>query len=221
MVALDLARIGRMRKLLIVDDHEVVRDGLKKILNDEPADYIFGEASTPHEALKLAVEEDWDLVVLDLTLGSSSGLEVLKELKQIRPQLPVLVLTMHTEEQYARRAFKAGAAAYVTKDSPRAELLRATKKVIDGGKYVSADLAVKLVIELGTDTEREPHQNLSDREYEVFCLIASGKTVGEIAEILSLSGRTISTYRARILEKMGMKSNAQLIYYAIQNKLVS
>lgn len=209
-----------MRKLLIIEDHEVVRDGLKRILDEEPGDYIFGEASMPDEGLKLAAEEDWDLVVLDLTLGSSSGLDVLKDLKQLHPQLPVLILTMHAEEQYARRAFRAGAAAYVTKDSPRAELVRAINKVMEGGKYVSADLAVKLVIELGTDAERELHESLSDREYEVFCLIASGKTVGEIAEILSLSDRTISTYRSRILEKMEMKSNAQLIYYAIQNRLV-
>jgi DNA-binding NarL/FixJ family response regulator len=165
-------------------------------------------------------EQDWDVVVLDLSLGDRSGLEILKELKQIRPRLPVLILSMHSEEQYARRAFKAGAAGYISKDSPRAELVKAINRVSEGGRYVSQALAEELVIDLERGSDRPPHETLSDREFEVMRLIASGKTVGEIAVLLSLSDKTISTYRARILEKMGMKTNAELTYYAIQNSLV-
>lgn len=209
-----------MTRVLIVDDHEVVRDGLKRML-DERADAVaFGDASTAVEALRLAREQDWDVTVLDLSLGNRSGLEVLKDLKQVRPSLPVLVLTMHTEEQYARRAFKAGAAGYISKDSPRAELIAAIEKVIKGGRYVSPSLAERLILDLERGSDRPPHEILSDREFQVMCLIASGKTVGEIADMLALSDKTISTYRARILEKMGMKTNAELTYYAIQNKLV-
>lgn len=209
-----------MKKILIVDDHEVVRDGVKKILDEQPGAITFGEASTAPEALRLVRDEDWDVVVLDLSLGERSGLEVLKELKQIRPRLPVLILSMHSEEQYARRAFKAGASGYIMKDNPRAELVKAINKVVKGGVYISPALAERLVIDLGSGTDRAPHDALSDREFEVMRLIASGKTVGEIAEMLSLSDKTISTYRTRILEKMGMKTNAELTHYAIQNKLV-
>lgn len=209
-----------MTRVLIVDDHEVVRDGLKRML-DERADAVaFGDAGTAGEALQLAREQDWDVAVLDLSLGNRSGLEVLKDLKQVRPSLPVLVLTMHTEEQYARRAFKAGAAGYISKDSPRAELVAALDKVIRGGRYVSPGLAERLILDLERGSDRPPHEILSDREFQVMCLIASGKTVGEIADVLALSDKTISTYRARILEKMGMKTNAELTYYAIQNRLV-
>jgi two-component system, NarL family, invasion response regulator UvrY len=209
-----------MKEILIIDDHEIVRDGLKKILNEQPGDQAFGEASTAPEALRLVAEQDWDLVVLDLSLGGRSGLEVLKELKQIRPRLPVLILSMHSEEQYARRAFKAGAAGYITKDSPRAELVKAINKVAEGGRYVSHTFAEELVIDLERGSDGPPHETLSDREFEVLRLIASGKTVGGIAVLLSLSDNTISTYRARILEKMRMKTNAELTYYAIQNSLV-
>src|ERR1700730_4339230 len=209
-----------MKRILIIDDHEIVRDGLKKILNEQPEDSTFGEADTPPEALALATEQDWDVVVLDLSLGDRSGLEGLKELKQIRPRLPVLILSMHSEEQYTRRAFKAGAAGYITKDSPRAELLKAINKVAEGGRYVSHALAEGLVIDLERGSDRPPHETLSNREFEVMRLIASGKTVGEIAILLSLSDKTISTYRARILEKMKMKTNAELTHYAIKSGLV-
>jgi two-component system invasion response regulator UvrY len=209
-----------MKKILIVDDHEVVREGVKKILDQQPSAATFGEASTIPEALSLVREQDWDVVVLDISLADRSGLEVLKELKQLRPRLPVLVLSMHSEEQYARRAFKAGAAGYITKDSPRAELVRALNRVAEGGRYVSRALAEKLVVDLERGSDRPPHESLSNREFEVMSLIASGKTVGEIAELLSLSDRTISTHRARILEKTGMKTNAELTHYAIHNKLV-
>lgn len=208
-------------RILIVDDHEVLRDGVKRVFDEQPVTATFGEASTVPEALRLVAEQDWDVVVLDLSLGDRSGLEVLKELKQIRPRLPVLILTMHSEEQYARRAFKAGAAGYITKDSPRAELVKAINKVAEGGRYVSYSLAERLVIDLERGSDRPPHETLSDREFEVMCLIASGKTVGEIAVLISLSDKTISTYRTRVLEKMRMKTNAELTRYAIENKLVS
>jgi two-component system invasion response regulator UvrY len=209
-----------MKRILIIDDHEIVRDGLKNILNEQSEGITFGEASTPLEALSLAAGRDWDVVVLDLSLGGRSGLEVLKELKQIRPRLPVLILSMHSEEQYARRAFKAGAAGYITKDSPRAEFVKAINKVAEGGRYVSPALAEELVIDLERRSDRPPQETLSNREFEVMRLIASGKTVGEIAVVLSLSDKTISTYRARILDKMGMRTNAELTHYAIKNNLV-
>jgi len=209
-----------MRRVLIVDDHEVVRDGVKKLLEEQPGPIAWGEAGTPEEAIRRALASDWDAVVLDLSFSGKSGLEVLKELKQIRPRLPVLVLTMHSEEQYARRAFKAGAAGFITKDSPRAELSKAIQKVMEGGKYLSPALAENLIIDLERGIDRPPDETLSDREFQVMRLIASGKTLSEIADLLSLSDKTISTYRARLMEKMRMRTNAELTHYAIQNKLV-
>lgn len=206
-------------RILIVDDHAVVRDGVKRIFEEQPA-AVFGEAGTAPEALKLAMEETWDVVVLDISLAGRNGLEVLRELKQIRPRLPVLILSMHSEEQYARRAFRAGAAGYITKDSSRAELAKAINRVIEGGRYVSPALAEKLVFDIERATDRPLHEALSDREFEVMCHIASGKTVKEIAELLSLSDKTISTYRTRILGKMDMKTNAELTHYAIKTGLV-
>ena len=208
-----------MKRILIVDDHEVVRVGVKQVLNEQTGTAIFGEARASSEALSLVREQDWDMVVLDLSLGDESGLEVLKELKQLRPTLPVLILSMHSEEQYARRAFKAGAAGYVSKHSPRAELVEALNKVATGGKYVSSSLAEKLVVDLERGSDRLPHERLSDREFEVMRLIALGKSVSDIAELLSLSDKTVSTYRARIFEKIRIHSNAELVRYAIENKL--
>ena len=210
-----------MTKILVVDDHAVVRDGVKRMFYEQPGTVTFGEASTPHEAIKLVSEQDWDIVVLDLALGERSGLEVLQELKKLRPKLPVLILSMYAEEQYARRAFKAGASGYITKECTRAELVGAVTTVLHGRKYVSPTLAELLVIDLERGTAQALHETLSARELEVMCLIASGKTVSEIANILALSVKTISTYRVRILEKMGMKTNAAITHYAIQNKLVS
>jgi two-component system, NarL family, invasion response regulator UvrY len=209
-----------MIRILLVDDHAVVRDGVKSMFDEHPDSVIFGEASTPQDAVKLVNAEDWSIMVLDLSLGNRSGLETLKEVKRIRPGLPVLILSMHPEEQYARRAFKAGASGFITKDCARSELLGAIRKVLQGGKYVSPLLAEKLVGDFQSNSDRPPHESLSDREYEVMCLIASGKTVGEIAGILVLSDKTISTYRARILEKMRMKTNAEITRYAIRNNLV-
>lgn len=209
-----------MKRILIIDDHAVVRDGLKRIFDEQLETVVFAEESTGPEALQFVREQDWDLAVLDLSLGNQSGLEVLKELKQIRPRLPVLILSMHSEEQYARRAFKAGASGYITKDSSRAELAKAVDKVAEGGRYITPALAEQLVFDLGRGSDRPPHETLSDQEFEVMRLIASGKTVTEIAGLLSLNDKTINTYRARLLEKMVMKTNAELTYYAIKNKLV-
>lgn len=209
-----------MKKVLIADDHAVVRNGVKKIFEDQPDETTFGEANTALEVTQLVREENWDLVILDISLGGGrNGLDALKEIRRIRPRLRVLVLTMHAEEQYARRAFKAGAAGYITKDSSRAELLKAVNKVAEGFRYISPAFAEELVVNLERN-DRLPEETLSDREFEVMRLIASGKTVGEIAVLLSLSGKTISTYRARILEKMEMRTNAELTHYAIQKHLV-
>ena len=208
-----------MRRVLLVEDHQIVRDGLKTLLREQ-AITVFGEASTAADALSLAREEEWDLAVVDISLGGRSGLDVVRDIKQIRPKVPVLVLSMHSEEQYARRAYKAGAAGYITKDSPRAELASALAKVIGGGRYVSTTFADRLVVDLERDTDQPPHQALSDREFEVMRLMASGKTIGEIAELLALSDKTVSTYRARILEKMHLDTNAELIRYVLENKLI-
>ena len=208
-----------MRRVLLVEDHQIVRDGLKTLLREQ-AITVFGEASTAADALSLAREEEWDLAVVDISLGGRSGLDVVREIKQIRPKVPVLVLSMHSEEQYARRAYKAGAAGYITKDSPRAELASAIAKVIGGGRDGSTTFADRLVVDLERDTDQPPHQALSDREFEVMRLMASGKTIGEIAELLALSDKTVSTYRARILEKMHLDTNAELIRYVLENKLI-
>lgn len=210
-----------MIKALLVDDHEVVREGVKHILGEISGHIVVGEASNEGDALRLIQEEDWDLMVLDISLGARNGLEVLKSAKQIRPKLRVVVFSMHSEEQYAIRAFKAGASGYVTKGSPREELTEAIKKALDGRTYVSPSLAEIMIAGIAQDDTRSPHQLLSNRELEVLCLIASGKTVGEIARQINLSNKTISTYRSRILLKMNMKTNAELTYYAIKNKLIT
>jgi DNA-binding NarL/FixJ family response regulator len=206
-------------RVLIVDDHAVVRDGLRHILDEPSGTAVCHEASTAQEAVALVERQEWDLVVLDISLGDSSGLEVLKDIKQVRPTLPVLMFSMHPERQYARRSFQIGAAGYVTKDSSPAELRQAIRQVAAGRLYVSPSLAETLVADLQAGEVRQPHEALSNREFEVMRLIGSGKTVGEIAALLSLSDRTISTYRARLLEKMKMRTNAELIHYAVQSKL--
>jgi two-component system invasion response regulator UvrY len=209
-----------MIRILTVDDHAIVRNGLKILFEGRPETATFGEASNVQEAVRLVREQDWDVVVMDITLGDRSGIEVMKELKSIRPKLPVLILSMHSEAQFARRAFKAGAAGYITKDSLPDEIAKAINKVARGGKYVSPTLAEMLVMDVDSGIDKEPHERLSDRELEIMRLIALGKTVTEIADILSRSVKTISTHRARILEKMGMQTNAEITYYVIQNKLI-
>jgi two-component system, NarL family, invasion response regulator UvrY len=209
-----------MIRILTVDDHAVVRNGVKNLFEGRPGIATFGEASNGDEAARMVREHDWDVVVLDITLGDRSGIEVMKELKSIRPKLRVLILSMHSEGQYARRAFKAGAAGYITKDSLPDELAKAITRVAQGGKYVSPNLAEMLLVDIDGGVDRAPHEKLSDREFEIMCLIASGKTVTEIAGVLSRSVKTISTYRARILEKMSMRTSAEITYYVIQNKLI-
>jgi DNA-binding NarL/FixJ family response regulator len=207
-------------RVLIADDHPVVRRGLRQILADEYPSLSVGEARDAGEALKLAREQDWDVVLLDISMPGRSGLEVLKELKRERPKVPVLILSSYPEEQYAVRVLKAGAAGYMTKESTAEHLIEGIRKAIRGGRYVSPHVAELLAATVGAGGEMAPHESLSDREYEVLCLIASGRTVGEVAVELSLSVKTVSTYRARILEKMGMNTNAELTHYALKNGLV-
>jgi two-component system invasion response regulator UvrY len=206
-------------KILLADDHAVVRHGLKQILADEFKRASFGEARNAHEALDLVWKEHWDVVVLDVTMPGRSGLEVLREIKKSKPRIPVLVLSMHPENQFAVRVLKRGASGYMTKESAPAELVGAIKKVLAGGRYVSNSLAEKLATYLASD-QKPPQELLSDREFQVLRLIASGKIVSEIARELSLSVKTISTYRTRILEKMGLRNNAELMHYAMQHQLV-
>ena len=206
-----------MLKILTIDDHEVVRRGIKEMFTEESA--TFGEARSGAEAIALARKQQWDIAVLDISLGGRSGLEVLTELKQLRPRMPVLILSMHAEEQYAVRAFRAGASGYINKASSGEELRSAILKIVKGGQYVGPSLAEKIVLQL-SQPGKVPHESLSNREFEVLCSIASGKTVTEIASTLSLSNKTISTYRRRILDKMDMRTNAELMHYAIRNGLV-
>jgi two-component system, NarL family, invasion response regulator UvrY len=208
-------------KILLADDHAVVRHGLKQILADEFKRATFGEARNAQEALNLVWKETWDVVVLDITMPGRSGVDVLREIKRSKPKLPVLVLSMHPENQFALRVLKGGAAGYMTKESAPEELVGAIKKVLAGGRYVSTSLAEKLATYVSSaDTQRPPQELLSDREFQVLRLIASGKIVSEIAKELSLSVKTISTYRTRILEKMGLRNNAELMHYAMQHQLV-
>lgn len=209
-----------MIRIIIADDHAAIRRGVKDILADEADMEIGAEASTAQELLDLVRKQAWDAVVLDISLPGRSGLEVLSELKQERPSLPVLVHTMHPEDQFAVRALRAGAAGYLTKDSPPAELVKALRKIVAGGKYVGQSLAEKLAVNVDANSDRAPHEALSDREFQVLRFLASGKTVSEIADELSLSVKTISTYRSRILDKMKMKNNAELMRYSLQQKVV-
>ncbi len=209
-----------MIKILIADDHRIVREGLKQILAETPDMVVAGEANNAQEVLKEVWDNDYDVLLLDISMPGRSGLDILKQLKTERPKLSVLVLSMYSEEQYALRALKAGASGYMTKESATDELIEAIRKVSTGRKYISPSVAERLAFSLESGDERPPQETLSDREFQVMCMIASGKTIKNIAEELSLSIKTVSTYRARILEKMRMKNNAELTHYAIQNKLV-
>ena len=206
-----------MHRILTIDDHEVVREGVKGLFAAGLAE--FGEARSGAEAINLIRDSEWDIAILDISLAGRSGLDVLKEIRQSRPKLPVLMLSMHAEDQYAMRAFKAGASGYISKASSRDELRQAVLKVIKGGRYISPSMAERMVFDISS-SDKPPHEQLSDRELEVLCLIASGRTVGEIATSLSLSDKTISTYRRRILDKMHLSTNAELTHYAIRNHLV-
>jgi len=209
-----------MIRALIADDHAVVRQGLIQILGNIPEITVAGEAINGQEVLDKVRAESWDVVILDISMPDCSGLDILKQLKSERPKLPVLVLSMHSEDQYAVRALKAGASGYLTKDSAPDELVKAIRKVVSGGRYVGSCLAERLAFEIGADSSKLPHETLSDREFQVLRLIASGKSVTEIAAELYLSSKTVSTYRVRLLKKMNLKTNAELMHYAMQNHLI-
>jgi len=209
-----------MIRILIADDHAIVRRGLIEILMRELDDAICGEAENARQVLDQVRGHTWDLVILDVSMPGRSGIDVLTDLRLVQPKLPVLVLSMHPEDQYGKRVLKAGAAGYMNKNSAPEELIKAIRKVLAGGRYVSPALAERLALDLSEQTARLPHETLSGREFEVLRLIASGKTVTHIAEELHLSVATISTYRARILEKMNMSTTAELMRYAFQNRLV-
>ncbi len=209
-----------MIRILIADDHAILRRGLKEILVDELKDAIFAEAGNAQQVLTDVRKQAWDLVILDITMPGRSGLDLLRDLKQLQPELPVLVLSMHPEDQYAKRVLRSGAAGYMNKETAPKELVTAIRKVLAGGRYVSAALAEKLASDLSADSARLPHERLSDREFEILRMIASGKTVSQIAEELHLSVTTVSTHRARILEKMDMANNAELMRYAMINALI-
>lgn len=207
-------------KILIADDHAVVRRGVRQLLVETVRPEVVEEAESAAEALRKAGERDWDIVILDVSLPGRTGLDVLAELKRSKPGLPVLMLSMHPEDQYAVRAIKTGASGYLTKDQAPEEIARAVRRILNGGRYVSPALAEKLAFALGPDADRPPHEALSDREFEVFRSIASGRAVSEVARELHLSVKTVSTYRTRVLEKMGLETNADLTLYAVRNGLV-
>jgi len=208
-----------MTRILLVDDHAVVRQGLKQILEGAVAGAELGEAASAEEAVRMAQAQDWDAVILDISLPGKSGLEALKELRRARPRLPVLVLSMYPEEQFGVRALRAGAAGYLAKQSTAVDLVTSVRTVLAGRRYLSPNLAERIAGEIGLAPGRAPHELLSDREFQVFRLLASGKTVTASAEALGLSVATVSTYRSRILEKMGLSENYDLVQYAIVNRL--
>jgi len=208
-----------MIKVLIADDHAVVRQGLKRILQDTHEMVVAGEAVNGQEVLKKVRAEAWDVVILDISMPGHSGLDILKELEHERPKLPVLVLSMHSEDQFAMRVLRAGASGYLTKDSAPDELVKAVRKVASGGKYVSPLLAEKMAFEIGPDSNKLPHETLSDREFQVLRMIGSGMSVTEIAKELALSPKTVSSFRSRILDKMHLRNNADIIRYVVKAEL--
>jgi DNA-binding NarL/FixJ family response regulator len=208
-----------MIKVIIVDDHPVVRRGLKQIIEDEPDMEVAGEAKNAGECFSLVRKTDCTLVVLDITLPDRNGFDVLKQLKYEHPNLPILVLSVHPEDQYGLRFIKAGASGYLMKEGAPEELVKAIRKVNAGGKYVSASLAEKLVSHLDA-SDKPPHENLSDREFQIMCMIAQGKSLKSIADELCVGEKTVSTYRSRIVEKMKIGTNSGLTRYALENKLI-
>jgi two-component system, NarL family, invasion response regulator UvrY len=207
-------------KVLIADDHPVVRQGLKQILALDSDVAVVGEAKNGAEALDLARRLEWDVAILDYSMPGRSGVDLLKEFKREYPRRPVLILSMYPEELHATRVLKAGGAGYINKESASEELVAALRKVMAGGKYVSAALAEKLAFELSPDSQKPLHETLSDREYRVMWLLASGKQINQIAKEMFLSPNTVSTYRARILRKLQLANNAQLVQYAVQHRLI-
>ncbi|AJP47923.1 LuxR family transcriptional regulator [Rugosibacter aromaticivorans] len=206
--------------VLIADDHAIVRQGLKQILSETDDLVVTGEADDGAEALQLARQQPWDVFLLDVSMPNHNGIDTLKQLKKEFPRLPVLILSMHPEEQYAVRALKAGASGYLTKQSAPEQLVTAIRQVAGGKKYVSPAVAQQLVEALSDDTDKLPHERITDREYQVLVMISTGNTLTQIAENLNLGVATVSTYRARLLEKMGLKSTAEIIRYGLENGLV-
>lgn len=209
-----------MLKVLLVDDHELIRAGLKQVLQAGLGKMIVGEASNAAGALDLVQDQTWNIAITDITLPGRSGLDLLTEFRNLRPEMPVLVLSVLSEDEIAMRVLKAGAAGFVHKETSGEELVKAVRKVLAGGKYVSTSLAEKLAMQIGTPVSDDPHKRLSDREYLVMTMLAAGKTLTQISKILSLSIKTISTYRTRILQKMHMGTNADLTRYALKRGLV-
>lgn len=206
--------------VLIADDHAIVRQGLKQILSETEDLVVAGEADDGADALQLARGREWDVFLLDVSMPNRNGIDTLKQLKKEFPRMPVLILSMHPEELYAVRALKAGASGYLTKQSAPEQLVTALRQVARGKKYVSPSVAMQLADAIADDSEKLPHERVTDREYQVLVLIASGKTLTQIAEDLNLSVATVSTYRARLLEKMGLRSNAEIIHYGLRHGLV-
>ena len=209
-----------MIRALIVDDHEIVRRGLKQVLDDEFPELESGEAENSRAALELITTQEWDIVLLDINIPGRNGLEVLGEIKRLRPRTPVLVVSAYPEEEFAIRSLKLGASGYLNKSSASDEVVAAARKAMAGGKYVTALLAEKLAATLGSDSQHAPHESLSSRELQVLRMIASGKTIKEIAAELALSEKTVGTYRLRIAKKMGLNSNVELTRYAMKHQLV-
>jgi DNA-binding NarL/FixJ family response regulator len=209
-----------MIRILIADDHTIVRKGIRQILAEEFTDAIIEEVADAEELIKKVILGKWDVVISDLAMPGKSGLEALQHIKHLFPNLPVLILSIHPEEQYAIRVLKAGASGYLSKDTAPEELVIAVHRVLQGKKYITLSIAEKIVDTLDQDSSKKLHETLSDRELNVFKMIASGKSVSEVADALSLSATTVSTYRARIMAKMNMKSNANLTLYAIENHLL-
>lgn len=209
-----------MIRILVADDHAIVRDGLKQIFAETADIIVEGEATNGHEVMTRVRERDWDAVLMDMSMPGRSGIELIKQVKAEKPALPILILSMHGEEQYAVRALRAGAAGYLAKESASEQVVSAIRKVAAGGLYVSAGVAERLAAELTRRDDGLPHTQLSDREYQVFHALAAGKAVGAIAEELSLSVKTVSTHKTRILQKLGLGNTAELIRYAIRHRLV-
>jgi DNA-binding NarL/FixJ family response regulator len=214
-----MSQSGKTR-VLIADDHAMFREGLKQVLSRTSDLVVVDEAGDAHQILDKVRKSDFDVIILDISMPGGDGIDVLKQLKQMKPRLHILVLSMYPEDQYAFRAIKAGASGYLTKNKASQELIEAIRKIASGRRYISADVAEQLAIDIEKDSHRPLHQKLSDREYQVMCLIASGKTVKEIADKLSLSTSSISTLRARILRKFDMKTSAEITHYAIKHDLV-
>jgi two-component system invasion response regulator UvrY len=209
-----------MLKVLVADDHSVVRRGVRQIIEDAFAPTVIGEATNGQEVLDKVRAEEWDALILDISMPGRGALEILKELKHIRPKLPILILTMHPEGQFAMRFLRGGAAGFVNKQSVSEELVKAIQKITSGGKYVSLALAEKLAANIDQWTPKELYDTLSDREFQVMRMLAMGKEIKAIADALAISPKTVSTYRKQILEKLGLRNNEELIYYAVQNHLV-